>query len=221
MGFAGLWEGFRWLSGEVTRTFTIVTADANSDVTEVHNRMLVIIEADDWCRYNHWPRSAGLTEAAMEQVEIDYRGYVIPYPAIRRDTSGWTVNLSSNVPNLIARLEQPCMVITDGYSLEGAISRTKRYVDGLLDHGGAAQETGVNPMTVTVYRFTVYDITNDEQRTSRRWATREAIERVRGQVLEATATEVDPSVVGAEIAGMTERNFDPHKSTGFQRAVTL
>ena len=48
MAFAGLWEGFRWPSGEVTRTFTIVTTDANADVANVHNRMPVILEAEEW-----------------------------------------------------------------------------------------------------------------------------------------------------------------------------
>jgi hypothetical protein len=62
---------------------------------------------------------------------------------------------------------------------------------------------------VKVYQFTVYDITNDEQRRSRRWATREAIKRVCGQVLEDTEVEVDPSVLGRDEEGMTERNFDP------------
>jgi len=70
--------------------------------------------------------------------------------------------------------------------------------------------------TVTVYQFRLYDISNDENRQSRRWATREAIERIGGEVLEDTATEVDPSAVGGEIDGMTERNFDPHRQTGFQ-----
>jgi hypothetical protein len=72
---------------------------------------------------------------------------------------------------------------------------------------------------VTVYRFRVYDITTDENRASRRWATRDAIERVRGEVLEETATAVDPSVVGGEIHGMTERNFDPHRNIGIQTQV--
>jgi hypothetical protein len=72
---------------------------------------------------------------------------------------------------------------------------------------------------VTVYRFRVYDITTDENRASRRWATRDAIERVRGGVLEDTATAVDSSVVGGEIDGMTERNFDPHRNIGFQTQV--
>lgn len=48
MAFAGLWEGFRWPSGEVTRTFTIVTTKANADVAELHDRMPVILELADW-----------------------------------------------------------------------------------------------------------------------------------------------------------------------------
>lgn len=68
----------------------------------------------------------------MEDVQIEYRGYVIMHPTVRRDTSGWTVNLSSNSRHLIVRLDQPCMVITDGHSLEGAITKAKRYVDIVL-----------------------------------------------------------------------------------------
>jgi len=33
---------------------------------------------------------------------------------------------------------------------------------------------------ITVYRFTKYDITTDQYQQSRRWATREAIERICG-----------------------------------------
>jgi hypothetical protein len=73
--------------------------------------------------------------------------------------------------------------------------------------------------TITVYRFRKYDITNDENRQSHRWATREAVERIGGEVLQDTATEVDPSALGKEIDGMTERNFDPHPRTGFQTQV--
>jgi len=69
-----------------------------------------------------------------------------------------------------------------------------------------------------VYRFTVYDVTNDESRVSRRWATREAIEWARGHALEETETEVESSVLDSN--GMTERGFDPHASKGFQRQVT-
>jgi hypothetical protein len=74
---------------------------------------------------------------------------------------------------------------------------------------------------ITVYRFTVYDITTDERRRSLRWATREAIKRVGGDVLEDTATEVDDAAVEADgEPGMTVRGFDPHRGAGgFQRSV--
>jgi len=74
-------------------------------------------------------------------------------------------------------------------------------------------------MTVTVYRFSVYDISTDEHRRSRRWATREAIERIRsGVVIEDTASEVDLRVLDDN--GMTERDFDPEpRSVGFQRSI--
>ena len=71
---------------------------------------------------------------------------------------------------------------------------------------------------VTVYRFSLYDIASDEQRTSRRWATREAIERIGGKVLESTATEVD--VAALDENRMTERDFNPHPRTGFQTQVS-
>jgi len=73
---------------------------------------------------------------------------------------------------------------------------------------------------VTVYRFRLYDITTDGTRVSRRWATREAIERLGGEILEDTASEVDAGAGASDIAGMTARDFDPHAHTGFQRQVT-
>jgi hypothetical protein len=73
--------------------------------------------------------------------------------------------------------------------------------------------------TVKIYQFRVFDITNDEMRKSRRWATRERIEWLHGEVLEDTGVEVDSSLVGRDIEGMTARNFDPHKLTGLQRQV--
>lgn len=72
---------------------------------------------------------------------------------------------------------------------------------------------------VIVYRFRKYNISTDENVESHRWATREAIERVGGEVLEDTATQVDASVLGRQIGGMTERGFDPHRRTGFQTQV--
>ena len=48
MAFAGLWEGFRWPDGNVTRSFTIITTDASADVVDLHDRMPVILEPADW-----------------------------------------------------------------------------------------------------------------------------------------------------------------------------
>ncbi len=48
MALAGLWEWFRWPDGTVTRTFTIITTNANATMAELHDRMPVIIEEKDW-----------------------------------------------------------------------------------------------------------------------------------------------------------------------------
>jgi hypothetical protein len=73
---------------------------------------------------------------------------------------------------------------------------------------------------VKIYRFRSYDIQNDQIKTSSRWGTREAIEVIaRGEVMEETEREVDASSVQSDILGMTERNFDPDRRTGFQTKV--
>jgi putative SOS response-associated peptidase YedK len=48
MAFAGLWEGFRWPDGTVTRSFAIITTAANAEIAELHDRMPVILEPPDW-----------------------------------------------------------------------------------------------------------------------------------------------------------------------------
>jgi hypothetical protein len=66
--------------------------------------------------------------------------------------------------------------------------------------------------TVRIHRFRLYDITSDTYRISRRWATRDTIELLGGDIIESPAVEVDASVVGREIEGMTEIDFDPKKA---------
>ncbi|MGH7119098.1 MAG: hypothetical protein ACREFP_08950 [Acetobacteraceae bacterium] len=67
---------------------------------------------------------------------------------------------------------------------------------------------------VTIYRFQVWDVLNDQVRTSHRWGTREAIHEIaHGRVLEETATEVDESVVRSDIPGFTVRGFTPDLKT--------
>jgi hypothetical protein len=72
---------------------------------------------------------------------------------------------------------------------------------------------------VTVHQFTKYDITTDTSRKSRRWATREAISRVRGEVLEEVATVIDEAALNRDEPGMTDMAFDPHAFSGLQRMV--
>jgi putative SOS response-associated peptidase YedK len=43
-----LWGGFRWTDGTVTRSFCIITTDANREVPELHDRMPMILEPTDW-----------------------------------------------------------------------------------------------------------------------------------------------------------------------------
>ena len=71
-----------------------------------------------------------------------------------------------------------------------------------------------------VYRFHTWDIANDCFQQSRRWATEEAIKRVRGEIL-SEGVEVDDRFIGQEVDGMTARGFDARNppTGGFQSRV--
>jgi putative SOS response-associated peptidase YedK len=45
---AGLWEGWRGPDGEVIRSFTILTTDANEQLRPLHECMPVVLEKPDW-----------------------------------------------------------------------------------------------------------------------------------------------------------------------------
>jgi putative SOS response-associated peptidase YedK len=55
MAFAGLWESFRWPDETVVRTFTIMTTTPNAEMSELHDRMPVILDQQDWPT---WPGEA-------------------------------------------------------------------------------------------------------------------------------------------------------------------
>ena len=40
--------GYKWLDGTVARTFTVVTTNANTMTAELHDRMPIILEPQDW-----------------------------------------------------------------------------------------------------------------------------------------------------------------------------
>jgi putative SOS response-associated peptidase YedK len=48
MALAGLWEGWRGPDGEVLRTFTVVTTEANAKLAALHERMPVILPREAW-----------------------------------------------------------------------------------------------------------------------------------------------------------------------------
>ena len=72
-----------------------------------------------------------------------------------------------------------------------------------------------------VYQFTMYDIRSDNYTTSRRWGTPAGIKCVGGVLLPDTAVHVDESILGREIAGLSEIGFDPHATQGFPRQVKV
>lgn len=70
IGFAGLWESWHGPEGETIETFTIITTGANKLVQEIHDRMPVIVQPEN---YDTW---LGLhtDQAALRQL-------LMPYPA--------------------------------------------------------------------------------------------------------------------------------------------
>lgn len=63
---------------------------------------------------------------------------------------------------------------------------------------------------VTIYQFSIYDVNSDEPKISRRWGTVDGIKAVGGSFFEHTHAEVDGTLVGAEVPGLTARDFMPH-----------
>jgi putative SOS response-associated peptidase YedK len=49
--FAGLWEGWKSPEGEILRTFTIATTEPNDEVRDIHDRMPVVLEPQDWATW--------------------------------------------------------------------------------------------------------------------------------------------------------------------------
>ena len=74
---------------------------------------------------------------------------------------------------------------------------------------------------ITVYRFRMYDIRADNWTVSKRMGTRDAIDAVRGSVLEDTAVDVDEEAIDSDIPGLTETGFNPKpQRKGFQTSMS-
>lgn len=48
LALAGLWEGFKGASGEVIRTFCLLTTSSNQLMGTIHDRMPVVLQPADW-----------------------------------------------------------------------------------------------------------------------------------------------------------------------------
>ena len=48
MAVAGLWESFRRPDGAIDRSYCIITTKANTLIAPFHDRMLVVLEKEDW-----------------------------------------------------------------------------------------------------------------------------------------------------------------------------
>jgi putative SOS response-associated peptidase YedK len=83
-GIGGIWESWRHPeSGEVVRTFCIITTIANELLAEIHNRMPVIIPR---AAYTRW----------LANVEPDPRDLLVPYPAV--EMRMWPISTRVNKP---------------------------------------------------------------------------------------------------------------------------
>jgi putative SOS response-associated peptidase YedK len=68
-GLAAIWEGWKHPhTGDVLRTFCIITTDANDLVADIHDRMPVILPPE---AYERW----------LANIEPDPRDLLVPFPA--------------------------------------------------------------------------------------------------------------------------------------------
>jgi putative SOS response-associated peptidase YedK len=94
MALAGLWETWRSPAGERVRSFAIVTTSPNELLAELHDRMPVILAAENW--------PAWLGETPADPAAL--KALLAPYPA--EDMIIWPVdkrvgNVNNKEPSLI------------------------------------------------------------------------------------------------------------------------
>ena len=97
LALAGLWEGYRWPSGETTRTFRIITTQPNALMVPIHDRMPVALEPAGW------PVWAG---------EPDGDPAALLRPAADGLLRAWHISTGvnaprNNTPDLLDELETP------------------------------------------------------------------------------------------------------------------
>ena len=99
LALAGLRENWRDAEGNLTRTCTIVTAAANPDVADIHDRMPVVLEPGVW---EQW-----LDPAEKDPAEVT--GLLVPPPAgtlVRHAVSDLVNRPEVDGPELVAPVEE-------------------------------------------------------------------------------------------------------------------
>jgi len=68
----------------------------------------------------------------MEMIDIAYKGYVLTYPRIPLMGGQFVVNISSENRHWLAKIGGTATVITDHQSIEGALTKARRFIDETL-----------------------------------------------------------------------------------------
>jgi putative SOS response-associated peptidase YedK len=79
--FAGLWDRWTDPRGEVIETCTILTTTPNAQLSDIHDRMPVILRPAD---YSAWLNPVPCNTDATLQLLVPYRGSMRRYPVSTR-----------------------------------------------------------------------------------------------------------------------------------------
>lgn len=101
IALAGLWAGWKDEdTGEVIRSFTIVTASANEMMAPIHDRMPVMLPDEAWDRWLDPARTEGAALGELKNLLIPSdEGWLERYPVSRRVNS-----VRNDGPDLIERI---------------------------------------------------------------------------------------------------------------------
>ena len=66
---------------------------------------------------------------------------------------------------------------------------------------------GVKMQNISIFQFTMYDIMTDTKRLSKRFGTIEAINKIGGQVILESVTEIKTSDLSSDLEGFTKIGF--------------
>jgi putative SOS response-associated peptidase YedK len=98
MVFAGLWDSWRPPEGETIRSFTILTTVPNALLAPIHDRMPVLLPADDWPA---WLGEAPAAPAALKAMLRPYPSEAMAFWPVSKRVG----NVRNDSPDLWDRAE--------------------------------------------------------------------------------------------------------------------